>query len=100
MSQNFRLLHVSNLSIRNFRIFSLMYPGSLNAARQAATEPYAAPGPLQRDARTHGGMQGLSAGGVLESEGGQPREGMAQSNTLLGLLGLRVLFRLNNDGLR
>ena len=28
MSQNFRLLHVSNLSVRNFRIFLLMYPGS------------------------------------------------------------------------
>ena len=29
MSQNFRLFHVSNLSVRNFRIFLLMYPGSL-----------------------------------------------------------------------
>ena len=29
MSQNFRLLHVSNLSVRNFRIFLLMYPGSV-----------------------------------------------------------------------
>ena len=28
MSQNFRLFHVSNLSVRNFRIFLLMYPGS------------------------------------------------------------------------
>ena len=27
MSQNFRLFHVSNLSVRNFRIFLLMYPG-------------------------------------------------------------------------
>ena len=26
MSQNFRLFHVSNLSVRNFRIFLLMYP--------------------------------------------------------------------------
>ena len=31
MSQNFRLFHVSNLSVRNFRIFLLMYPGSLTA---------------------------------------------------------------------
>ena len=29
MSQNFRLFHVSNLSVRNFRIFLLMYPGSV-----------------------------------------------------------------------
>ena len=30
-SQNFRLFHVSNLSVRNFRIFLLMYTGSLSA---------------------------------------------------------------------
>ena len=30
MSQNFRLFHVSNLSVRNFRIFLLMYTGSLS----------------------------------------------------------------------
>ena len=29
MSQNFRLFHVSNLSVRNFRIFLLMYTWSL-----------------------------------------------------------------------
>ena len=29
MNQNFRLFHESNLSVRNFRIFLLMYPGSL-----------------------------------------------------------------------
>ena len=29
MSQNFRLFHVSNLSVRNFRIFLLMYTGSM-----------------------------------------------------------------------
>ena len=28
MSQTFRLFHVTNLSVRNFRIFLLMYPGS------------------------------------------------------------------------
>ena len=32
MSQNFRLFHVSNLSVRNFRIFLLMYPGSVSPA--------------------------------------------------------------------
>ena len=31
MSQNVRLFHVSNLSVRNIRIFLLMYPGSLSA---------------------------------------------------------------------
>ena len=30
MSQSFRLFHVSNLSVRNFRIFLLMYTGSLS----------------------------------------------------------------------
>ena len=30
MSQNFRLVHVSNSSVRNFRISLLMYPGSLS----------------------------------------------------------------------
>ena len=32
MSQHFRLFHLSNLSVRNFRIFLLMYTGS--AARR------------------------------------------------------------------
>ena len=30
MRQNFRLFHVSNLSVRNFRIFLLMYTGSFS----------------------------------------------------------------------
>ena len=34
MRQNFCLLHASNLSVRNFRIFLLMYPGSLVAVRR------------------------------------------------------------------
>ena len=29
VSQNLRLFHVQNLSVLNFRIFLLMYPGSL-----------------------------------------------------------------------
>ena len=29
MSQNFRLFHVSNLSVRNFRIVLLMYTGTV-----------------------------------------------------------------------
>ena len=33
MIQNFRLFHVSNLSVRNFQIFLLMYTGSVRAAR-------------------------------------------------------------------
>ena len=36
-SQNFRLFHVSNFSVRNFLIFLLMYPGSLS--RQSAPVP-------------------------------------------------------------
>ena len=37
MSQNFRLFHVSNLSVRNFRIFLLMYPGSPSQSRRQKT---------------------------------------------------------------
>ena len=33
MSQNFRLFHVSNLSVRNFPIFLLMYTGSIGLVR-------------------------------------------------------------------
>ena len=38
MSQNFRLFHVSNLSVRNFRIFLLMYTGSLSVVATAAEQ--------------------------------------------------------------
>ena len=38
-SQNFRLFHVSNLSVRNFRIFLLMYPGSMSAAHHLMPTP-------------------------------------------------------------
>ena len=34
VSQNFRLFHVSNLSIRNFRVVLLMYPGSVSGERR------------------------------------------------------------------
>ena len=36
MSQNFRLFHVSNLSVRNFRMFLLMYTGSQTARPPSA----------------------------------------------------------------
>ena len=35
ISQNFRLFYVSNLSVLNFWIFLLMYPGSVPAATSA-----------------------------------------------------------------
>ena len=37
MSQNFCLIGVSNLSVLNFRIFLLMYPGSVRDTPAAAT---------------------------------------------------------------
>ena len=37
MSQNFHLFHVSNLSVRNFRIFLLMYTGSVAWTRGVIT---------------------------------------------------------------
>ena len=36
MSQNFRLFHVSNLSVRNFRFFLLMYTGSSDDSEPVA----------------------------------------------------------------
>ena len=39
MSQNFRLFHVSNLSVRNFRIFLLMYTGSVKWRVGADSSP-------------------------------------------------------------
>ena len=38
-SQNFRLFHVSNLSVRNFRIFLLMYTGSMTVAVSGEMSP-------------------------------------------------------------
>ena len=35
VGQHFRLFHVSNLSVRNFRVFLLMYPGSPSQAAQS-----------------------------------------------------------------
>ena len=39
MSQNFRLSHVSNLSVRNFRIFLLMYPARLSRSGYISMQP-------------------------------------------------------------
>ena len=47
MSQNFRLFLVSNLSVQNFRIFLLMYSGSLSLSAGLITGQWSAP----RDAR-------------------------------------------------
>ena len=43
MSQNFRLFHVSNLSLRNFRIFLLMYPGSVYRSADAGAGQHSTP---------------------------------------------------------
>ena len=37
LSQNFRLFHLSNLSVRNFRIFLLMYSGDTVAGGEGVT---------------------------------------------------------------
>ena len=51
MSQNFRLFHVSNLSVRNFRISLLMYPGSQSrVSAHAARRPASAVLPALRHA--------------------------------------------------
>ena len=41
MSQNFRLFHVSNLSVRNFRIFLLMYTGFMSELADGAGRLFA-----------------------------------------------------------
>ena len=51
MSQNFCVLHVSNLSVRNIRIFLLMYPGS------AVARVVQANGRDQRVSRPEGGTR-------------------------------------------
>ena len=55
MSQNFRLFHVSNLSVRNFRIFLLMYTGSPSQrlrTKTCKTETLSEPWRLSRRRRT------------------------------------------------
>ena len=79
MSQNFRLFHVSNLYVRNFRIFLLMYPGSLSSHQFDVTAQYR-PGRISPRALTdHGAVGGrddlLGARGQLDA----------------GLLGVRVV---------
>ena len=37
-SQDFRLFHISNLSVLNFLIFLLMYPGSVSGERSEAED--------------------------------------------------------------
>ena len=55
-SQNFRLFHVSNLSVRNFRIFLLMYPGSMTP-RYAADSPTALRANRERRSRSTAGAE-------------------------------------------
>ena len=76
MSQNFRLFRVSNLSVPNFRIFLLKYPGALCRTRRFATAATSAPPRTERDENgvikfdglpVHGsGWVCLAAGVVLQ----------------------------------
>ena len=62
MSQNFRLFHVSNLSVRNFRIFLLMYTGSMPARSAGADRgeiSSSVPGPESAGVWLDIGRQGL-----------------------------------------
>ena len=69
MSQNFRLFHVSNLSVRNFRIFLLMYTGSLSVLLDPVLpaehkEHYTAYGGTRSTAPKHAGFDGNIADGA------------------------------------
>ena len=66
MSQNFRLFHVSNLSVRNFRIFLLMYTGS-RRPRPSPRRHHCSP--WQRCCPEHGGA--VTPAGCAD---GQPAE--------------------------
>ena len=57
-SQNFRLFHVSNLSVRNFRIFLLMYTGSLSPLRRINRPSQPVSGPVNFRRAAAGGHDG------------------------------------------
>ena len=58
MSQNFRLFQVSNLSVRNFRIFLLMYTGSTinTRLRDGKLGKYRPTGEVRRETPATGEM--------------------------------------------
>ena len=63
MTQNFCVLHVSNLSARNFRFFLLMYPGSVTVSVAQIHRP-------ARRRRSRGGRGGSSRGTGAKRAGG------------------------------
>ena len=72
MSQNFRLFHVSNLSVRNFLIFLLMYTGSLPRCLVPPVPAGAAPHDLlRRPSRER--YQWTAAGGAARRATGRRR---------------------------
>ena len=67
MSQNFRLLYVSNLSARNFRIFLLMYPWfPARPAPHSLSTVAASSGAAARQVMT--GQQGVRSLGQQETD--------------------------------
>ena len=70
MSQNFRLFHVSNLSVVNFRIFALMYPGwVMGAAALGSAELLLG---IARPAARRAGPAAAAGTGWLTRDGSQP----------------------------
>ena len=49
MSKNFRLSHLSNLSVRNFRFVMLMYPGSPTGQARGRRAAPITPGAAESD---------------------------------------------------
>ena len=92
-SQNFRLCHVSNLFVLNFRIFLLMYPGVCLRVRLTGS---ARRGPSQHRLRLTAGSRVRPRGG-----GSGARLRPAQKEPLLGhrgaLIGHAALRQLGRD---
>ena len=91
MSQNFRLFHVSNLSVRNFRIFCSCIRGRCRIRwHRPARLGRRQNGPLAWENRSCRGWISV-AGAVIASEVIEPRGG---GEELVGGLGRQWLLRL------
>ena len=68
MNQNFRLFHASNLSVPNFRISLLMYPGSVTRAGAPAADVCT---PRLAMCREEGEGSGRRGGGIYVADDGR-----------------------------
>ena len=83
MSQNFCLFHVSNVSVRNFRIVLLMYPGPVSGCRCGVTADGGGGGHRRRGGGGEGDGTGLT-------EEDPVRRAAAEPSPLVHLIRLSV----------